>query len=143
MQHCTVQTILLCTYMLNYMAMCYYSGTSDSGLSRIGTLCKNLFTKDIISGPKIRPPFSSIHVWSPPSGDNLSTKDMTSGPKIRPPYNSNHVWNPPSGDNLSTKSKPAEFMSSQKCPLFGGSLYPPTLPYIESNGCRGFLFEDQ
>ena len=48
---------------------------------------------------------------------NLSTKDMTYGPSIIPTIH----FEPPKEENLSTKNKSAEFMSSPKSPLFGGS----------------------
>ena len=42
---------------------------------------------------------------------------MTYGPSIIPIIH----FEPPKEENLSTKNKLAEFMSSPKCPKFGGS----------------------
>ena len=70
----------------------YYSETSDSGSSEIGTQYdRPLYKGHRSSLPKIVLTIALIH-FEPPKEDNVSTKDKTS-----------------------------EFILSPTCPLFGGS----------------------
>ena len=59
-------------------------------------------------------------------------KPLYKGHGLRSQYNSYNTLEPPNEENLSTKKKSDEFISSPKCPIFGGSPVHHSHTYIQS-----------